>query len=419
MTDSSKIEGVLESQFDPVLIVEDNRANQDLLAALCKKSNVEFELAENGQVALEKSKHKKYSIYIVDLMMPVVDGKTFINEINKFDQTPVILVQTALDSSETIIEIMKLGVYDYIIKPIDPRLFTRTLFKALEYKYLKDIELSQRLSAGDKIRSQIEWLNYKDNRRFTEENSSETKSIYSLKTSLAQGAGFGTLITMIDIMKQSAVQNGEFYTVEKPIVDMIIDNNEFCRTQLDGLNYATDIMEKDFTLEEHDTGYLLERIPQYIERIIPFFGEKNMKITYPEFKGTYTIKFNEEVISLVIEELVVNAYKYSTPNSTINIIAHISEGYFWLAVKNDVTEKPYGGIPKEYQKLVLEPFFRIHPPDESVAKVERIGFGLGLAVVDYVAKKHAGIFIIHDVKDFTRDSKKYCVMAELLLPIRR
>ena len=95
----------------------------------------------------------------------------------------------------------------------------------------------------------------------------------------------------------------------------------------------------------------------------------------------------------------------------------MNHGYFWVNIKNDVTLKPYGGVPKEYEKLVLEPFYRIHPPDESISKIEKIGFGLGLAVVDYVAKKHGGIFIIHDVRDMTTEKERMCVLSEFLLPI--
>lgn len=406
----------------PVLVVEDKVENQALIKGICKKMDIECDVAENGQVALEivLEGKKKYGVYIVDLMMPIMDGTTFVKELKKIHPGAIVIIQTALDSADTIISLMKQGIYDYIIKPIDPGLFQETLLKGLEYKYLKDTEYQHSMQAGEKIRSQIDWLNYKESRRLAEKDSTETKSIYNVKTSLAQGAGFGSLITMIDIMGATAEQaeDGRML-IEKDIYDMMVTNNDYCRAQIDGLNFATQIMEKDFELKEVSSTKFLQRLPKILERVLPYLEEKKLKLTYPEIEMETLLKLNDDAIDLVVEEMIVNAYKYACKGSTINIFTHINHGYFWFSVKNEVDKEPYGGVPKDFEKLVLEPFFRIHPPDESVSKVERIGFGLGLAVADYVAKKHGGIYFIHDVVDMTGSDQRPCVLAEILLPVYR
>ncbi|MFW5807976.1 MAG: response regulator [Spirochaetota bacterium] len=402
----------------PVLIVEDKKPNQELVMSICKQINIEHDICENGREALDKVRQREYCVYVVDLMMPVMDGTEFIRELKKIYPNAVIIVQTALDKPETIISLMKQGVYDYIIKPIDPSFFQETLLKAIEYDYLKRMEEQLSFSAGEKIRAQIDWLNYKESRRLSSKDTTETKSIYNVKTSLAQGAGFGTLITLVDIMKSSAeeTEDGKL-KVDKEIVDMMISNNDYCRTQIDGLNFATKIMERDFKFESYTTSQLINDLPRMLDNVIRYLPEKNLKLTLPEAKTKNELRYNKKAISLVIEEIAVNAFKYAKRNSTINIFTHVNEGYFWFSVKNVVDREPYGGVPPEYEKLVLEPFFRIHPPDETVSKIERIGFGLGLAVADYVSKKHGGIFFIHDVTDMASSKIEPCVLAELLLPI--
>lgn len=413
---TSQIQALVSSE--PILIVEDKKENQDLLVGLCKVVGVPCEVAENGEVALTMAETKSYSLYVVDLMMPVMDGQTFIGHIRKKDPNAVILVQTALDSSETVIQVMKMGVFDYIIKPIEPQLFHDTLFKGLELVYLRRFEREQGLAAGLKIRNQIEWLSYKDSLRISSGDSTDTKSIYNLKTSLAQGAGFGSLLTLIDMMMTTAEKHNDRYHVESQIYDMICENTEYCRLQLDGLNTAAEIMERDIPLAVIDAATLIGSLPEWVSKISKFFGEKNLTITFPELRDNCKLSYNAERLAIVCEELVVNAYKYSVPGSTINIYTRISEGYFWVSFKNDVLELPYGGVPEKYEKLVCEPFFRIQPPDESAARFERIGFGLGLSVADYVLKKHNGLFIIHDVKDLTKDKSRLCVLAEILLPVQ-
>ncbi len=130
-------------EHDPILIVEDSKENQVLLQTLCNNAGLRSDVANNGKEALELLEKRSYSLFIVDLMMPIMNGRTFITELMKRDPESVVIVQTAQDSSSIIIDIMKLGVFDYIIKPIDTDQFNISLNKALEYRRLKDFENRQ------------------------------------------------------------------------------------------------------------------------------------------------------------------------------------------------------------------------------------------------------------------------------------
>lgn len=402
---------------DPILIVEDTAETQALLLDLCQDLGCKAEVAGNGKIALDKlNAGQVYSLFIVDLMMPVMDGKTFITFLKKKYPEAVVVVQSALDSSQSIIEVMRLGVFDYVIKPVDPDLFQQTLIKSLEYKYFKDMELYQSLNASKKLRSQMDWLVFKENLRVEHKDSSDIRSIYNLRTTMTQGAGFGALITMLDLMKSSLQQlDASSYKVDRQIVDIVLQNNEYLRNQINGLKAISEILEKEIPLVETDSVTLLQSIPQMISSIDPFLERKKLELTFPEQNRNFKLKINYEKISLCIEELLINAYKYSKPNTTINVFTRMSEGYYWITVKNDVDE--HGVISKEDEKMVLEPFFRLMPYDESVAEIERFGIGLGLTVVDNIARKHHGMFMIRSVKDFTTEPAHDSILAEILLPI--
>ncbi len=126
----------------PILIIEDNPANQKVLESVCLAMQIEYHMAENGKIAMEFMAETQYNVFVVDLMMPVMDGKTFIQELKKINPNAIILVQTALDVPDTIIDIMKLGVFDYIVKPIDIDLFKQVILKALDYARLKIEEIN-------------------------------------------------------------------------------------------------------------------------------------------------------------------------------------------------------------------------------------------------------------------------------------
>ncbi len=411
-------ENTLKLKRHPVLIIEDKKENTVLLQALCSELDIDTRSAANGKEALELLEKNSFSVFIVDLMLPVMDGKTFIRELKKILPDSVILVQTALDSTEMIIEIMKMGVFDYILKPLDSELFHQTLLKALEYQYLKESEKNVLMNEGIKLRGQLEWLNYKETRRKTGVDSQEKNSIYNLKTSLSQGGGLGMMVSIIEMIQSGARLTENKYEIDKDLLDLLFENNHNSRQLLNGLDRVVGLMEENIPLTETNSLDLMEIVPSIAERLHPFFKKKDLKISLPQNKTNYKIFINLEKILTALEELLINAYKYSTSRSQISIFANISQGYFCISVKNEVAKEPYGGIPEEMEKLVIEPFFRLHPPVEDIISIEKFGLGLGLTVVDYIVRKHNGMFFIHNAIDHTGKQVSNCVLSELFLPLK-
>jgi signal transduction histidine kinase len=351
-------------------------------------------------------------------MLPVMDGKTFIEELKIIDAHPVVIIQSALDATDTIIEVMRLGVFDYIVKPIDIDLFRHTMFKALEYKYLKDLEAELTLNESIKLRGQLEWLNYKETLRVTGKDSYQKNSIFNLTTSLSQGGGVGITISLLDMLKMDMVEQGDTYIVNKEILDTLFENNEYSRRVLFGLGSVVDLMEQQFHVAPYSANTLIKDFPTYLKEILPFMSSKEISVAFPSINTNYKIEIDLDKMKLVFEELLINAYKYSVRSSRIDIFAHVTGTYFCITFKNEIDEQSYGGIPPEKEKLVLEPFFRIHPPVEDILAVEKFSLGLGLTVVDFIINKHNGMFFIHNAVDHTGKRRTNCVLAEIFLPIK-
>jgi CheY-like chemotaxis protein len=402
----------------PVLIVEDKKENQVLLQSICNQLGISTETASNGQIALDLINTRKFSIFIVDLMLPVMDGKTFIEKLKVIDPHAVVIIQSALDASDTIIEVMRLGVFDYAVKPIDIDLFRHTMSKALEYKYLKDLEAELTLNESIKLRGQLEWLNYKETLRVTGKDSYQKNSIFNLTTSLSQGGGVGVTISLLDMLKMDMVENGDTYIVNKEVLDTLYENNEYSRRVLQGLATVVELMEQPFNFADCTASAVIKDFPQYLKEIVPFMNNKDISIAFPSIHSNCKIEIDLEKMRLVFEELLINAYKYSVRSSRIDIFAHVTGTYFCITFKNEIDEFSYGGIPPEKEKLVLEPFFRIHPPVEDILAVEKFSLGLGLTVVDFIINKHNGMFFIHNAVDHTGKRRTNCVLAEIFLPIK-
>ncbi|HDP70456.1 MAG TPA: response regulator [Actinobacteria bacterium] len=76
--------------------------------------------AENGKVAVEKFEKLKPDLTIVDITMPVMDGIQAIAEIKKVDPDAKIIVCSAMGQQNMVIQAVKAGAKDYVLKPFQP-----------------------------------------------------------------------------------------------------------------------------------------------------------------------------------------------------------------------------------------------------------------------------------------------------------
>ncbi|MCB1309479.1 MAG: response regulator [Leptospiraceae bacterium] len=397
---------------EPILIVEDRPENRLLLKNLCAEIGVDSDLAENGQAALKKIREQSFSIYIVDLMMPVMDGITFIQHLKQSRPDAVVLVQTALDESDTIIRTMKMGVYDYVIKPIDQDLFIQTLNKALEYHYLKDLERTLVANTGNKLRGQLEWLLQREPVGRPGQDKLNHKAIYNLKTNLSQGEGIGTTVTLIEMLDQSKTEQTDGYLVNKEIADELFRNNRKTRNDLRDLDEIVRILHREPRTEAHSSSDLIGSLNTQSAKLLDYAARKGMRTQISSDIPELRLSYEPEMLRYALHEVLYNAFKYGSHNSTVHVLVGQSEGYFQLGFRNQVP--PEQGIPPEMEKLVTEPFFRILPAEEIETLEEHSGFGLGLTAVDYIVKKHNGILLIHG-EQHENDARS--VLVEILLPI--
>lgn len=313
-----------------------------------------YRIFSNGKEALESLSMNEYSIFIVDLMMPVMGGKEFIENLKKRQPEAIILVQTSIDSSNMIIDVMKLGVFDYILKPVDPDLFEASVLKALEFKRLKEVEKSLSYNTGLKLRSQIEWLNYKDLRTHSDKDSKDITFLKYFMESMGQKNGLGQLIGLVDIISSGMKEAGDDYLVSKQLMDLLIQSSESSQEMIDRIVNISDILEERINLSSIEVIKFLSFIPLFIEKIKPYLEAKSIELKLPSVQYNYKLNIHLQKVGEILEELLINACKYSDEKTKINILAYTKEGYFCIAVMNN--PKKGAEIPKDMEKLLLEPF---------------------------------------------------------------
>ncbi|WP_233357775.1 response regulator [Haloflavibacter putidus] len=114
-----------------ILIVEDNALNQKITRKILERKNIVCEIAENGEIAVEKTKKTTYDLILMDVHMPVMDGIEATKIIRKNDSSTPIIALTAVSLNEEVDQFLKHGFTDFIPKPYKTELFFEKLFKVL------------------------------------------------------------------------------------------------------------------------------------------------------------------------------------------------------------------------------------------------------------------------------------------------
>ena len=121
-----------------VLVVDDEQSMRELLGIMLKQVGYGVTLADGGEAAVQALKNDTFDLVITDLRMRKVDGLAVLRAAKEHSPRTVVLVVTAFASTETAVEAMKLGAYDYVTKPFKLDELRLTIANALERKRLQD-----------------------------------------------------------------------------------------------------------------------------------------------------------------------------------------------------------------------------------------------------------------------------------------
>jgi two-component system response regulator PilR (NtrC family) len=100
-----------------ILVVDDEDSIREFLEIMLRKEGYEITCAEDGERALDLVKKKTFDMIISDMQMPKMTGMELLKSVKDSHPDIVFIMITAFGTTETAIEAMKIGAYDYILKP--------------------------------------------------------------------------------------------------------------------------------------------------------------------------------------------------------------------------------------------------------------------------------------------------------------
>ena len=119
-----------------LLVIDDDRTVLLLVKKAFADSDLEIHCASDAEAGMAALREYKPDVLLLDIMLPEVSGMELAREIRGIDiRLPVIFI-TATNDSDTAIEAMKMGAYDYLLKPLDIRQVRTLVERALETRRL-------------------------------------------------------------------------------------------------------------------------------------------------------------------------------------------------------------------------------------------------------------------------------------------
>lgn len=124
-----------------VLVIEDEKSMRDVLKILLEEEAYEVTSASDGEEGIELIKRDIFDVVITDIKMPKVNGFGVLKKAKEISPNTIVIMITAFGTTESAIEAMKQGAYDYINKPFKIDEIRLVVKKAFEKKRLRE-ELS-------------------------------------------------------------------------------------------------------------------------------------------------------------------------------------------------------------------------------------------------------------------------------------
>lgn len=122
-----------------ILIIEDEDFLRDILKRYLKKEGYQVVEANSGELGLTKFFEDTFSLVLLDVMLPGIQGWEVCKKIKKISDTPIIML-TALGDEDDEVRGLELGVEDYIGKPFKPKVLMARINSLIKRKQISTLE---------------------------------------------------------------------------------------------------------------------------------------------------------------------------------------------------------------------------------------------------------------------------------------
>jgi len=391
-----------------ILIVDDNKVDQKIIENILINSYEDYDIriVDSGKLALEEMEKNPADLVILDIVMPDIDGvETYNNLIilNHNKYLPIIFVSAYLRPTVQL-KGLRLGVWDYLPKPIKPEELQAKVVGALKIKKLFDNMQIVVDQANEKIKDLYCDLRQKD-AEFRQLDLLKDDLIatvsHELKTPLSTIKDFTSILLeeppklTDDQSEYIGIINSNIDRLSR-LVENILDNKRIKPEKMK--------LKREFVNIIHLAQYVVSMLKPTADKM-----NITLKTTYS--KSRINVYLDSDRVVQVFMNLLSNALKFTQQNGHVSISIEEKQSQ----IECSVTDTGVGIAPENLDKLFLK-FRRFGPKAETGHR----GVGLGLAIAKEIVDMHNGkIWVESKVKKgakfiFTLPKRTTCEEMEIV-----
>jgi len=330
-----------------ILVVDDNELNRELLARRLRPKNYDVEMSADGPTALEMIEANSYDLVLLDIVMPVMDGLevlTIIRQSYSLVDLPVIMV-TAKDHDEDVVQAFQLGANDYVTKPLNMAIALVRIQAHVRLKRLAELHK--------------EFLGI---------------ASHDMKRPLA---------LILDIMETTLEDPPEGIELNQNVTSIFSLVTKACEQMQSNISdyldrHAAEDGRLKLVLSATDLNALIE---QSVDGLIENAKRKHITLTWSLDPTLPTIHVDKARLIQVIDNFVGNAIKFSDEGSATQIVTSYAAGKVTFQV---IDSGP--GLSKEDQQKVFSKYAQLSAKPTGGEE----STGLGLSIAKQMIELHQG-----------------------------
>lgn len=372
-----------------ILYVDDEEDARKVFFDVLKYKGYEVDTAKDGYEAIEKVKKESYNIILTDIKMPGLSGIDIFKEIRKINPDLPVLMITGYPRMETAVELMKLGAFTYISKPINLDALYREIEVALEKGKLirKNRELFQNLQRVNKELEEAHQriVEYSKNlEKMVEEKTKELKESQERLIQAEKLAARSEIATVIahELRNPLCSIEAVIYYLDKKLKEDRPDLQRYLDDIREETSYINGIITNIISFTQPSKPIFLPvTINEVIEKSIAYLRHllKNVKVTRRLEENLPKIFIDKDQIKQAFMNLILNALQSMGEQGELIISINKMDNEIEVKFQDNGC-----GISKENLKNIFSSFFT------TKAK----GIGLGLTVANSIIKNHNGKILV-------------------------